>query len=277
MPSGVKEIRINLRTRITCPHCWETFPPEETLWVAAHPDLLNDARLGSDKPQRFLPTRFNPEGNAIDIRGVVCQDLACPRCHLIIPRALLELPPIFISIAGTPSCGKTYFLAAMTWMLRQTLPRDFCLSYSDADAQSNFTLNKYEEDQFLNPDPDAIVKLLKTDPHAGDGYDYVSYGEQRVMYPRPFLFTIRPTQQHPSATDASCAGLERTAVEQNRRSKSLNRNPRYWSLSRISTFPYSKNGRGCWLNGACNYRPNWNETFPLASTLLMQNCDRLNN
>jgi len=202
MSTSAREVRVNLRTRITCPHCWETFPPEQTLWIAAHPELLNDSRLGSDKPQRFLPTRFNPEGNAIDVRGLVCQDLACPRCHLTIPRALLELPPLFVSIAGTPSCGKTYFLAAMTWTLRQTLPRDFHLSYSDADPQSNFILNKYEEDQFLNPDPDAVVKLLKTDPHAGDGYDYVSYGEQRVMYPRPFLFTIRPTQQHPKSIDS---------------------------------------------------------------------------
>lgn len=200
MPAAVKEVRIYLRPRVTCPHCWETFASEETLWVAAHPELVNDPRLGSDKHQRFLPTRFNAEGNALDVRGMPCQELACPRCHLLIPRALLELPPVFISIAGTPSCGKSYFLASMTWTLRQTLPRDFRLSYADADPQSNLILSQYEEQQFLNPNPDQLVKLKKTQPE-GDDYDTVKYGEQGVTYPRPFLFTIRPTQQHPSASD----------------------------------------------------------------------------
>jgi hypothetical protein len=86
----------------------------------------------------------------------------------------------------------------MTWTLRQTLPRDFLLSYADADPQSNIILNQNEEKQFLNPNPNEVVKLLKTDPQ-GDAYDEVRYGEQSVSYPRPFLFTIQPTQKHPSA------------------------------------------------------------------------------
>src|SRR5687768_2857643 len=98
MRVAAKEIRIMLRTRVTCPHCWDSFAAEETKWVAAHPELVNDPRLGGDKPQRFLPTRFNAEGNAIDIRGMPCQELACPRCHLIIPRGLLELPPLFFRL-----------------------------------------------------------------------------------------------------------------------------------------------------------------------------------
>lgn len=200
MSAVSKEIKIRLRTRILCPHCWENFAPEDTLWVSVHPELHNDPRLGGDHNQRFLPTRFNADSNAIDIRGMACQEIACPRCHLTIPRALLELPPVFASIAGTPSCGKSYFLAAMTWMMRQTLPRDFRLSYTDADPKSNEILNKYEEDQFLNSNPDEIVKLLKTEEQ-GDLYDIVRYGEQVVTYPRPFLFAIRPTQEHPSAAD----------------------------------------------------------------------------
>jgi len=196
-----RQVRFTLRTRVTCPHCWESFPPEDTLWVAAHPELLNDAQLGSESPQRFLPTRFNGEGNAYDVRGMVCQDLACPKCHLIIPRELLELPPTFFSIAGSPSCGKSYYLAAMTWKLRETLPRHFRLSYSDADPQSNLILNQYEEEQFLNQSSDELVKLKKTEVQ-GDAYDLVRYGDQVVSYPRPFLFTIRPTRQHPSAENS---------------------------------------------------------------------------
>ena len=197
-----KKVHINLRARIKCPHCWETFASEDVLWVATHPELINDPRLGSDKHQRFLPTRFNAEGNAIDVRGTNCQELACPSCHLTIPRELLELPPVFMSIAGTPSCGKSYYLAAMTWTLRQTLPRDFLLSFSDADPTSNSILNKYEEDQFHDPSSGRIVKLRKTEAE-GDAYDIVQYGDQHITYPRPFLFTLRTMQKHPSAENAN--------------------------------------------------------------------------
>src|SRR5262245_4297219 len=76
----------SLLSRSTCPHCWTVFPPEDVLWIAGHADLLGDPRLGPDQPQRFLPTRFNLEGNALDARGFVCQGLACPRCHLPVPR-----------------------------------------------------------------------------------------------------------------------------------------------------------------------------------------------
>jgi len=36
---------------------------------------------------------------------------------------MYEMAPLFLSIMGTPSCGKSYFLASMTWQLRQTFPR----------------------------------------------------------------------------------------------------------------------------------------------------------
>ena len=84
--------------------------------------MLGDARLGPDQQLRFLPTRFSIEGAAIDPRGFACQGLACPRCHLPVPRALLEMDPLFLSILGAPGSGKSYFLTAMTWALRQTMP-----------------------------------------------------------------------------------------------------------------------------------------------------------
>lgn len=196
-------VRISLRSRITCPHCWESFAPEDSLWVAAHPDLLDDPRLGADKHQRFLPTRFNADGNAIDVRGMPCQELACPNCHLGVPRELLELAPVFVSIAGTPSCGKSYYLAAMTWTLRHTLPRDFWLSFSDADPTCNQILRDYEHQQFLDTSSDKIVKLKKTEAKGGDAYDEVRFGEHNVSYPRPFLFAVRTAQNHPSIANAS--------------------------------------------------------------------------
>jgi len=203
MPTTLKprDVRIQLRPRIVCPHCWNRFATEDTLWIAVHPDLQHDPRLDVGG-QRFLPTRYNVEGNAIDPRGMVCQDLACPQCHLRIPRPLLEIPPLFVSIAGTPSCGKTYFLASMTWRLRQSLPRHFAMTFTDADPVSNLQLNEYENQQFFSQTPDQPIKLAKTE-REGELYDTVMYGEQLVQYPRPFLFATRPTKKHPNYQQAS--------------------------------------------------------------------------
>ncbi|TWU00460.1 hypothetical protein Pla108_14110 [Botrimarina colliarenosi] len=202
-PAAPPRILIRLRPRVTCPHCWQGFGSEDIRWVATHPDLQNDARLG-DEGLRFLPTRFNVQGNAVDSRGMICHEVACPNCHLRVPRPLVEVPPLFASIAGTPSCGKTYFLASMAWRLRNVLPGSFGVSFTDADPISNLPLNEYENLQFYNPDPDAYVKLAKTQTE-GDLYNLVRYGEQIVRYPRPFLFSVRPAKEHPLFAKTSSA------------------------------------------------------------------------
>jgi len=194
------ELRVSLRKDVTCPHCWELFQSENALWVSEHPELQQDSRLDSEG-LRFLPTRFDVEGNAIDPMGMSCRQLACPNCHLRVPRALFEIPPWFLSIAGTPSCGKTYFLASMTWKLRNTLPKFFEMAFTDADPVSNLQLNEYENEQFFNSDPDAVVKLAKTQEH-GELYNAVMFGEQLVEYPKPFLFSIRPRPNHPNSAHA---------------------------------------------------------------------------
>jgi hypothetical protein len=195
------ELRLSVRKTVTCPHCWNQFAAEDTLWVAEHAELQQDPRLG-EEGFRFLPTRFDVEGNAIDPMGTSCQQLACPACHLRVPRALFEIPPMFLSIAGSTSCGKTYFLASMTWKLRNTLPKYFSMAFTDADPISNLQLNEYENDQFFNANPDEIVKLAKTQEH-GDLYDSVMYGDQLVEYPKPFLFSIRPRPAHPNYAQAN--------------------------------------------------------------------------
>jgi hypothetical protein len=192
-----------LLKRVTCPHCWTAFPTEEILWVSAHADLLGDPRLGPEQQQRFLPTRFNLEGNALDARGFPCHTLACPRCHLTVPRPLLEMEPWFVSILGSPACGKSYFLTALTWEMRRLLPLHFALTFADADPVSNRGLNAYEEALFLNSRADDRVPLAnlirKTELQGAELYDTVSYGTQTVSYPRPFLFTLQPQDHHPLA------------------------------------------------------------------------------
>jgi hypothetical protein len=193
-----------IQARVFCPHCWHEFPPDQTLWIAEHPDLIGDPRLGADYPCRFLPSRFNLQGAAIDARGFACHGLACPKCHLSLPRPLLEMPPVFLSILGAPACGKSYFLAAMSWQLRKVLPKRFLLSFNDADSVLNRTLHEYESLQFLNPNQNELVQLQPTQT-TGDMYDTVLFGDQRVSYPRPFVFSVSPLVGHPNHGNAAAA------------------------------------------------------------------------
>jgi hypothetical protein len=176
------------------------FSPDETLWVSQHPDLIGDPRLGTDHQQRFLPTRFTIAGAALDARGFSCHGLACPHCHLVVPRGLYEMEPAFMSILGAPASGKSYFLASMTWQLRQVLPKYFALSFADADPVFNHRLHEYESLHFLNPDQETPVAIEKTELQ-GDLYDTVLFGDQAVNYPRPFLFSMAPLENHPHFTN----------------------------------------------------------------------------
>src|SRR5438105_13422101 len=93
---------VRLVERVTCPHCSTTFPPEEVLWVSCHADLRGDVRLGPEHLLRFLPSSLDANGNALDAKGLVCRELACPRCHQIIPRQLLETEQRLQPITGAP-------------------------------------------------------------------------------------------------------------------------------------------------------------------------------
>lgn len=195
-----------LLKRATCPHCWKHFAPEDVLWISQHSDLNGDALLGPEKPRRFLPSRFTVAGDALDMRGHPCQELACPHCHLPVPRAFLEIEPIFVSILGTPGCGKSFYLAALTWELRSILPNYFKVSCSDVDPVTNRTLSEYEESLFLNADPQRLTPLadlIRKTELQGELYDSVSYGDHTVNYPRPFIFTLRTQKEHPNASSSA--------------------------------------------------------------------------
>ena len=190
-----------IRQKIVCPHCWHRFAPYEILWISAHPDMRGDPKLGEDAQLRFLPTRFDVDCHAIDSKGTPCTELACPNCHLFVPRALLELPPVFFSILGAPGSGKSYLLASMIWQLRKTLPREFQLNFGDADPYSNQILNDYEEKLFFNSHESDLVALPKTEKD-GDLYESVRFGEREVWYPKPFVFSIQPSDRHPRSKQA---------------------------------------------------------------------------
>jgi hypothetical protein len=201
---------IKVLTQVTCPHCWETFPPEQVLWISEHVELLGDSMLGPERQQRFLPSRFTVDGDAVDAQGMTCRRLACPHCHLQVPRALLEMEPLFLSILGSPASGKSYFLTTMTWQLRQVLPMHFHVAFTDAEPTANRVLNECEESLFLNPDATRLTplgNLIRKTELQGELYDTVAFGQQTVSYPRPFLFTMQPREGHSRSESAKLARM----------------------------------------------------------------------
>jgi hypothetical protein len=188
-----------LRTTV-CPHCWSEFPVEGVLWISSHPTLLGDPKLGHDHQQRFLPRRFTVDGLAVDPLGFPCDSLACPTCHLPVPRAALEMETLFVSIFGEEECGKSWFLTTMTWELRRQLPKRFRLSFTDADTISNQALNQLENGLFFNPQANDLAplnQLIAKTPQSRRIYDLVTLDNQQVYYPRPFLFAVTPQENHP--------------------------------------------------------------------------------
>ena len=156
--------------------------------------MLGEAQL------RFLPSRFTVEGNALDALGLVCHTIACPRCHLPLPKALLEYEPLFVSILGSPSCGKSYYLASLVWSLRKSLPSLFGINLTDADAISNQSIIKSEETLYLNElphNPVPLSDLIAKTQLQGDMYHSVRQGQLIVSYPCPFSFLMEPTPMHP--------------------------------------------------------------------------------
>jgi hypothetical protein len=188
-----------------CPNCWHTFFPEEVLSIAKHPDLIGDPVVGENEYRRFLPTRFNIQGEAIDPKDFPTLDIACPRCHLQIAEPLLEVPQLFVSLLGLPASGKTYLLTAMTWELRRLMPQAQ-ISFSDADPASNTVIHEYEHTLFLNPTPDGLTEIRKTqtdDPHL---YRTAIINAAPVRYPIPLQFRMWPMPSHPGFRDASRIG-----------------------------------------------------------------------
>ncbi|RMF86857.1 MAG: hypothetical protein D6741_21355 [Planctomycetota bacterium] len=194
-----------VRRSILCPHCWHTFPVYDILFIAEHPELLGDPRLGNDYQRRFRPSRFTPNCEAIDPKGMPCNKTACPNCHLEIPRGCIELAPRIVSVIGAPACGKSYFITSQAWMLRNVLSRHFHVSFADADPLINQRLNEYETLLFLNQNNDELVELPKTETF-GEHYSSVLFGSRSVQFLKPFLFTLKPLRTHPNAAAMQALG-----------------------------------------------------------------------
>lgn len=193
---AVTSARRRLVANVLCPCCWARFAPNDALFVAADPSLRGDPILGDDEALRFLPTRFTPRGEPIDPGGFVAPQMACPQCHLAIPMDILERLPLIMSLVGMPASGKTYFLAAAMWQMRQMMPRDFGIAFQDTDALLNRPLTANEERLFLSDRPSEEVTLAKTEMEGGSTFAIQTSPGVTSFLPRPFLFTLRPQQGH---------------------------------------------------------------------------------
>ena len=204
-----EELEIPLLFEVTCPHCWEAFAPQDVLFIADHDRLVGDARLGADARLRFRPTRFNRHCQPLDPAGQVCHDMACPRCHLPIPRQMLEHKCRFLSVLGAPASGKSYFLGSMIWQTRKILLRDFGYSFGDAHPQFNKVVNSYEEALFLNPKREKWLpagELIPKTQFTGNLlFNEVSLDGKQTRLPQPFLFEYRvPDRVRQTRTRLMC-------------------------------------------------------------------------
>jgi hypothetical protein len=181
---------------VVCPHCWDRFSIENMLFISRHTDLRGDTVLGQDEQLRFLPSRFTPDGHAIDANGIVCPDMACHKCHLRIPESVVDLKSMFFSVVGAPASGKSYFLTSMTWQARKILPSIFNYSFSDADVVINQVVNGYEQLLYLNSVETGIVALPKTELQ-GALYHQIKLDGMIINLPMPFIFKLQPTASHP--------------------------------------------------------------------------------
>ena len=186
---------LKIHSQITCPHCWFEIHPADFLWVSSSTELRGDPYLGSEALKRFLPSRFDYQGFAIDEKGSRCESVACPKCHLVVPRILCENWPLFLSILGAPASGKSYFLAAAIWEARQRLC-EFDVNFMDADPVANKVISDYEKKLFLSDDQEQLVTIMKTETD-GNLYQEVNFGSRTELFARPFVFSMRPDEENP--------------------------------------------------------------------------------
>ncbi len=177
-----------LVSSINCPHCWADFQPAQARFISEHESLRGDPVLGDNEQLRFLPSRFDARGRAIDPYGAACTRLACVRCHLELPPALLEVPQSIVSVVGAPACGKSVMLAAASFSLRSGLVVEG-LDFLDADASLNDLTVELESSLFRSSSPDRPTMIAKTDL---SGRLYRSFRSDDGVWvaPKPQLFEL---------------------------------------------------------------------------------------
>lgn len=186
-----EEVQAELGESFMCPYCRTVSLLEDVLSVSTSPSLLGDPVLGEGEQRRFLPSQFTGNGLALDSEGGVCTEIACPRCHMALPRMLLETPQMVMSVIGAAGAGKSVFLASSMWQCRQVLGRMFGVSFMDLDPVANRWINAYEEKLFFQEDDQTLQQIEKTDLQASNVCRTVMLDGDNVLLPLPSFFQLR--------------------------------------------------------------------------------------
>lgn len=188
---AAEEAQAELGESFMCPYCRTVSLLEDVLSVSTSPALLGDPVLGEGEQRRFLPSQFTGNGLALDSEGGVCTEIACPRCHMALPRMLLETPQMVMSVIGAAGAGKSVFLASSMWQCRQILGRMFGVSFMDLDPVANRWINAYEEKLFFQEDDQSLQQIEKTDLQASNVCRTVMLDGDSVLLPLPSFFQLR--------------------------------------------------------------------------------------
>lgn len=178
-----------MNKNIECPHCWCSFKISDVLFVSSHEQLIGDLVTGSEEQTRFLPSRFNEFGSAIDPFGLETSEIACPRCGLSLPRLLLDLSAFPVSIVGSPGSGKSYLLAASISELRHIMPT-LGFTFEDVDPNINKNIIKSEKKLFQASDLEKIVSLKKTEINGTEFYNNSDLAGQSKTFLSPMQFVF---------------------------------------------------------------------------------------
>jgi len=187
-PEALSNITEQEPRLLTCPVCWLQFDLGDIMHLATHDSLRGDPVLGEDASQRFLATRFNDRGQALDALGLPCTEIACPHCRRTLPPGFTEMPHHIISIVGDQSAGKSYYLSVLMKMLPISLYDNFSAVFQDADPAGNALLNEMKQTLFAAQAPEG-ARLAKTQLEGGMYVRLPRYG-RIVALPKPFVFSV---------------------------------------------------------------------------------------
>jgi hypothetical protein len=172
----------------TCPVCWFRFDRGDVMNIAVHASLRGDTVLGEEHMQRFLASRFNDRGQALDAMGISAPETACPHCRRKLPPNFLDQPHYIFSIVGAPSSGKSYYLSVLVKMMQDIAFKHFGVTFRDAAPSENAVLNDMRNHLFSAGTPEEAY-LAKTDLE-GALYETLPRQGRQVRLPKPFVFRL---------------------------------------------------------------------------------------
>ena len=184
---------------VVCPHCWHDFHDDEAWYISRHTELQGDAVIADPEAfKRFGPHEVKVERSGVvkDSMGLEMTERACPRCHLQIPVEMLERRPFFVSVAGAPSAGKTYFLTSMLHTLGLQMARSFKIKFSYCDRHDVRAFKDYDK-QLFRGSANEETELPKTQKEMNTNVVALD-GMRQVFLPKPFMFRFVPTHDHPA-------------------------------------------------------------------------------